>query len=168
MRFAKKFPGALGTSRKRPGIEEVRSIGKLSVYESCITALPALIDRAGEPATRLFLQFFTANIRNLNARAAYGRLAHAFLLWCGERGITELHQVQPIHVVACIEHLSRERSAPTVKQHLACIRTLFHWLVTGQVIPSKPRTCRPRLRHSVSNGATAVISSPEARQRANY
>jgi site-specific recombinase XerC len=28
--------------------------------------------------------------------------------------------------------------APTVKQHLACIRMLFDWLVTGQVLPSNP------------------------------
>ena len=28
--------------------------------------------------------------------------------------------------------------APTVKQHLAAVRMLFDWLVTGQVIRSQP------------------------------
>ncbi len=32
---------------------------------------------------------------------------------------------------------------PTVKQHLAAIRMLFDWLVTGQVIPVKSRARRP-------------------------
>ena len=126
--------------------------------------LPALIDRAGKPAARRFLEFFTVNIRNANTRAAYGRAAGAFLHWCEERGITELHQVQPIHVAAYIEQLSRERSAPTVKQHLACIRMLFDWLVTGQVMPSNPAHAVRGPRHSVSKGATAVISSAEARE----
>ncbi|SPF46829.1 hypothetical protein SBA4_3580012 [Candidatus Sulfopaludibacter sp. SbA4] len=31
--------------------------------------------------------------------------------------------------------LPAERAAPAVKQHLACIRMLFDWLVTGPVIP---------------------------------
>ena len=35
------------------------------------------------------------------------------------------------------------RTAPTVKQHLACIRMLFDWLVTGQVIADESRACRP-------------------------
>ena len=37
-------------------------------------------------------------------------------------------------MAAYVEQLSREFSPPTVKQHLACIRMLFDWLVTGQVI----------------------------------
>ena len=36
------------------------------------------------------------------------------------------------------EQLHGKRSAPTVKQHLACIRMLFDWLVIGQVIPVNP------------------------------
>ncbi len=87
----------------------------------------------------------------------------AFLAWCEDRGLSELHQVQPVHVAAYIEQLGRERSAPTVKQHLACLRMLLDWLVTGQVIPSNPAHAVRGPRYSVSKGATAVISSAEAR-----
>ena len=41
---------------------------------------------------------------------------------------------------------------------------LFDWLVTGQVIPSNPAHAVRGPRHSVSKGATAVISSAEARE----
>ncbi|MDQ2841537.1 MAG: site-specific integrase [Acidobacteriota bacterium] len=126
--------------------------------------LPALIVGAGEAAAIRFLEFFTVNIRNPNTRAAYGRAASAFLGWCEDRGLTELRQVQPVHVAAYVEQLGLERSAPTVKQHLACIRMLFDWLVTGQVIPSNPAHAVRGPRHSVSKGATAVISSIEARE----
>jgi hypothetical protein len=39
-----------------------------------------------------------------------------------------------VHVAGYIEELGKIRKAPTVKQHLACIRMLFDWLVTGQVM----------------------------------
>jgi hypothetical protein len=34
-------------------------------------------------------------------------------------------------VAAYVELLQGGRSAPTVKQHLACLRMLFDWLVIG-------------------------------------
>lgn len=127
-------------------------------------SVPALIATAGERAAWRFLEFFTVNIRNKNTRAAYGQAAGAFLRWCEDRGIARIEDVQPVHVAGYIEQLGAIRSAPTVKQHLACIRMLFDWLVTGQVIPSNPAHAVRGPRHSVSKGATAVISSAEARE----
>jgi site-specific recombinase XerD len=117
---------------------------------------------AGERASLRFLEFFAANIRNKNTRAAYARAAAAFLRWCEGQGIAELGRVQPVHVAAYIEQLQAERSAPTVKQHLACIRMLFNWLVTGQGMPSNPAHSVRGPRHSVSKGSTPVLSSEEA------
>ena len=104
-----------------------------------------------------FLEFFTVNIRNKNTRAAYARAAGAFLRWCVGQGIGELGQVQPVHVAAYIEALQAERSAPTVKQHLAAIRMLFDWLVTGQVMPSNPAHAVRGPRYSVSKGSDALL-----------
>src|ERR1700692_2033924 len=92
-------------------------------------ALPPLIAGAGERAAWRFLEFFTVNIRNKNTRAAYTRAAGAFLHWCEERGMHQLENVHPVHVAAYIEELQGTVAAPTVKQHLACIRMLFDWLV---------------------------------------
>ncbi len=127
-------------------------------------SIPALIANGGKRAAWRFLEFFTVNIRNKNTRAAYGQAAGAFLRWCEDRGITRIENVQPVHVAGYIEQLGAIRSAPTVKQHLACIRMLFDWLVTGQVMPSNPAHAVRGPRHSVSKGATAVISSAEARE----
>src|SRR5271166_2003283 len=91
-------------------------------------ALPALIAGAGERASWRFVEFFTVNIRNPNTRAAYGRAAGAFLRWCEGQGIASLGEVLPVHVAAYVEQLQAQLSAPTVKQHLACIRMLFDWL----------------------------------------
>jgi integrase/recombinase XerD len=73
-----------------------------------------------------------------------------------------LQDVRPVHVAAYIEQLQAERSAATVKQHLAGIRMLFDWLVTGQIMPSNPAHAVRGPRHSVSKGATPVLSSEEA------
>ena len=126
------------------------------------TLLPALIAGAGDRAAWRFVEFFTVNIRNANTRAAYGRAAGDFLRWCEGRGIADLRAIQPVHVAAYIEELQGRRSAPTVKQHLACIRMLFDWLVTGQVVPSNPAHSVRGPRHSVSKGKTPVLSSDEA------
>ena len=70
--------------------------------------------------------------------------------------------VLPVHVAAYIEQLQGKLAAPTVKQHLACIRMLFDWLVTGQVVPSNPAHSVRGPRFSVSKGVTPVLSSEEA------
>ncbi len=124
--------------------------------------LPTLIATAGKCASLRFLEFFTVNIRNKNTRKAYGRAAAAFLQWCEGQGIDRLQDVQPVHVAAYIEQLGREMSPLSVKQHLACIRMLFDWLVTGQVMPANPAHSVRGPRHSVSKGVTPVLSSEEA------
>jgi len=124
--------------------------------------VPALIAGAGDWAARRFLEFFTVNIRNPNTRAAYGRAAGAFLRWCDGQGIGSLAEVLPVHVAAYVEQLQGRLAAPTVKQHLACIRMLFDWLVTGQVVPSNPAHAVRGPRFSVSKGVTPVLSSEEA------
>src|SRR6202049_359949 len=138
-------------------------MGELSVRRNTAGAeLPALIAGAGERAALRFLEFFTVNIRNRNTRAAYARAAAVFLRWCEGQGIDALGRVQPVHVAAYIEQLAQEMSPPSVKQHLACIRMLFDWLVTGQGIPSNPAHSVRGPRHSVSKGVTPVLSSEEA------
>ncbi len=124
--------------------------------------LPAIVNRAGERAAWRFVEFFTVHIRNKNTRAAYGQAAGAFLRWCEGRGITRVEDIQPVHVAGYIEQLQAIRKAPTVKQHLACIRMLFDWLVTGQVIASNPAHAVRGPRHSVMKGSTTVMSSQEA------
>jgi integrase/recombinase XerD len=117
----------------------------------------------GSKAALRLLEFFIVSIRNKHTRAAYARAAAAFLCWCEGQGIGELGRVQPVHVAVYIERLQGERSAPTIKQHLASIRMLFEWLVTGQVICQPiPRNPSGGPRHSVSKGSTPVLSSEEA------
>lgn len=85
-------------------------------------SLPALY--APDPAAaRRTLEFFTANIRNANTRKAYARAGVLFARWCQARGIAALKQVEPVHVAAYIEQL--QLAAPSVKQRLAALRTLF-------------------------------------------
>jgi site-specific recombinase XerD len=84
-----------------------------------------------------FWEFFTANIRNKNTHKAYFVAVSQFSGWCESRKLT-LEQVQPIHVAGYIEQLGNTLAKPSIKQHLAAIRMLFDWLVTGQIIASNP------------------------------
>lgn len=125
--------------------------------------LPAIIAGEGQRASRRFLEFFTANIRNPNTRLSYMRAINPFLAWCEERGL-ELRQVEPIMVAAYIERLTQERAPQTVKQHLAAIRMLFDWLVTGQIVPFNPAASVRGPRYSIKKGKTPVLSAEETRK----
>jgi hypothetical protein len=65
-----------------------------------------------------------------------------------------------VHVAAYIELLQRDRSAPTVKQHLACIRMLFDWLVIGQVSPASGPSSRSPSKTYFSQKKTLVAAPP--------
>ena len=126
--------------------------------------VPALVAGAGDRAALRFLEFFTVNIRNPNTRAAYARSTGDFPNRREKHGGgLDLRDIQPVHVAAYIEELQVKRSTPTVKQHLACIRMMFDWLVIGQVVPSNPAHAVRRPRYSVSTGSTPAPSSEEAR-----
>jgi integrase/recombinase XerC len=125
---------------------------------------PALIAAAGDRAKLRFLEFFTANIRNRHTRRAYAQATREFLAWCETAGVPSLDAVQPLHVATYVEHLARERSAPTAKQRLAGIRHLFDWLVVGQVIPMNPAASVRGPKHIVKKGKTPVLSPKEARR----
>jgi integrase/recombinase XerD len=123
--------------------------------------LPPIVAREGKAAVKRFLEFFTVTIRNKNTRQAYAQAVTQFLEWCEERGFRTLDQIEPIVVAAYVEqHVG---SRPTVKQHLAAIRMLFDWLVTGQIVPHNPATSVRGPRHVVKRGTTPVLDADQAR-----
>jgi len=128
------------------------------------SAVPAVVRAAGDRAAWRFLEFFTANIRNKNTRAAYARAIRLFCDFLEDRGIQDLARVNPVLVAGYIEKLTDERSKPTVKQHLAAIRMLFDYLVTGGVLPFNPASSVRGPKHSVKRGKTPVLTAAEARQ----
>src|SRR5262249_51910265 len=96
--------------------------------------VPALIADAGEQAARRFLAFFAVTIRNRNTRMAYYRAALQFFAWCDRHQLGQLVAIEPLHVAAYIEGLQQALAKQSVKQHLAAIRMLFGWLVTGGIV----------------------------------
>jgi site-specific recombinase XerC len=51
-----------------------------------------------------------------------------------------------------------------VKQHLAAIRMLFDWLVTGQIVATNPAHAVRGPEHVVKTGKTTVLDAEQARQ----
>jgi site-specific recombinase XerD len=125
--------------------------------------VPGLVADAGEHATRRFLEYFAAQIPNRNTRAAYARAACRFFAWCERRGIGELTDIEPLHVAAYVEELQASHEKPTVKQHLAAVRRLFDWLVTGQVVAINPAHAVRGPKHVVRRGKTTMLMADEAR-----
>ena len=125
--------------------------------------LPALVTDAGDHAAHRLLQFFTAEIRNPHTRAAYARAVARFDRWCTAHRLP-LAALTPVHVAAYVEHLGRELSKPTVKQHLAALRVLFDYLVTGHVVPANPVAPVRGPKYTLKVGKTPVMDKDEVRQ----
>ena len=126
--------------------------------------VPQQISKLGYRATLRFLDFFTANIRNKNTRAAYAVAVRTFFVSLDGRGVTELGAVRTHHVAAHVERLTKTYKAPTVKQHLAAIRMLFDWLIVGQVVDSNPAAAVRGPKHVVKRGKTPVLIGDQVRQ----
>jgi len=130
---------------------------------STTLTIPTLIKEAGPRVQRRFVEFFTANIRNPNTRAAYARAVARFVRWCELRRVT-LDGLEPTVVAAYIDELGSIRSKAMVKQHLAAIKTLCNFLVTGGALPVNPAASVRGPRLVMVKGKTPVLSAEDCRQ----
>ena len=62
-----------------------------------------------------------------------------------------------------IEELGQKHSRPTVKQHLAAIRMLFDFFVTGGILKVNPASSVRGPKHVVVKGKTPVLQPQDAR-----
>jgi site-specific recombinase XerD len=131
---------------------------------SAAMVVPATIADAGETATRRFLEFFAATIRNKNTRMAYYRAVRHFFAWYQYHQLGGLDDIEPLHIAAYVEQLQVSMAKPSVKQHLAAIRMLFDWLVTGQVLATNPAHAVRGPKHVVKRGKTPVLTTDQARE----
>jgi len=126
--------------------------------------LPGPIARSSEKSIYRFIEFFTAEIQNPHTRKMYFRNAHQFFAWADRCGL-ELETIRSVHVAAYIEDLlGQGYSRPTVKQHLATLRRLFDYLVTGQIVPSNPAAAVRGPKHVVNEGVTPILTEEDARK----
>jgi integrase/recombinase XerD len=92
------------------------------------------------------VEFFAATIRNKNTRPAWPVT--------GPPRTSSPGSMPPL----------QERMAkPTVKQHLAAIRMLFDWLVTGGILATNPATSVRGPKHVIKCGKTPVLTTDQAR-----
>jgi site-specific recombinase XerD len=125
--------------------------------------IPARLFTPTPKAAKRVLEFFTAQVNNTHTRRAYLNATRRFADWCEDHGLNELSAVQPFHVAAFVKQLEGEMSPPTVKQHLAALRMLFDWLVTGHIIEVNPAHAVRGPKYVVKKGKTPVLDASEAR-----
>ena len=129
-----------------------------------LDALPSIIRAQGERASRRFIEFFTANIRNRNTRMAYARAVKQFFDWCDRRKL-ELErdraaQRRRLHRAARRRGVEAHGQAAPGR-HPEAVRLPDHWRDSGAPTRQVPcagpstwsgaarrRCCRPRRRAS--------------------
>jgi site-specific recombinase XerD len=150
-------------SGRQLAVVEPVKVPRISRAIAAEIVVPAIVADAGEHATRRFLEFFAATIRNKNTRTAYLRAVGRFFAWCEHHQLGQLADIEPLHVAAYIEAFGKDFEKPTVEQHLAAIRMLFDWLVTGQVVATNPAHSVRGPKHVVKTGKTTVLDAEQAR-----
>jgi site-specific recombinase XerD len=125
--------------------------------------VPALVAALGEAATRRFREFFIATISNANTREAYHRAVLRFFAWCDQHQFGGLAEIAPLDIATYIASLKPIYAKPTIKQHLAAIRMLFEWLVTGGIVARNPATAVRGPKHIVKRGTTPVLAGDQTR-----
>ncbi len=90
------------------------------------------------------------------------RAVRRFYAWAERMGVA-LSDVEPILVASYVEELRRAYSDLSVKQHLAAIRMLFDYLVTGGVLPVNPAASVRGPKVVIIKGKTPVLSAADAR-----
>src|SRR6516225_3118787 len=148
---------------KEPIVLSDQIIPPPALVRAGLETLPAIIRAQGERAGRRFIEFFTATIRNRNTRMAYARAVKRFFDWCDDHHLG-LEDIEPIAIAAYVEELSAEIAKPSVKQHLAAIRQLFDYLVTGGVLVTTPAGSVRGPKFVATRGKTPVLSGAEMRQ----
>src|ERR1039458_9488129 len=85
--------------------DEPRPATALAVIAPATGAMvvPAIIADLGEAAALRFIDFFTANIRNPNTRAAYAVAIRSFFTWLEKHGPADLAGIRTHHVSTYVE-----------------------------------------------------------------
>jgi site-specific recombinase XerD len=135
----------------------------LIVISSTSDLQPASLFTPTPKAAKRVLEFFTTQVNNDHTRKAYLNATRRFAAWCEAHGLHELGAVQPFHVAAFVKELQGQFAPPTVKQHLAALRMLFDWLVTGHIIDVNPAHAVRGPKYVVKKGKTPVLTAEEAR-----
>src|SRR3954469_16457025 len=126
--------------------------------------VPAVVAASGPEVATRFLEFFLVAIRNPNTRRAYAAAVRALCVWLERHGARNLTVVEPVHVAAYVEALGRTHAKPSVALHLAAIKRLFAFLVTGGVLKRSPAVEVKGPTFSRKIGATPVTSTEEVRK----
>jgi site-specific recombinase XerD len=133
------------------------------IFSPALSLTPSPLYAPTPKAAQRVLEFFTAQINNDHTRKAYLNATRRFAQWCELHGLHQLTDVQAFHVAAFVKDLQGQFTPPTVKQHLAAIRMLFDWLVTGHIIEVNPAHAVRGPKYVVKKGKTPVLTGEEAR-----
>lgn len=124
------------------------------------SALPRIVEDAGQPAITAWKDFFDGKLANANTRTAYTRAVKQFLDWCGREGLDLVH-IRAGDVGRYLrEHPG---SLSTKKQHLSGLRRFFNILVERHIILMNPAAVAETERYQAIEGKTPEITIPQAR-----
>ena len=133
------------------------------VIRAGLEALPAIIRARGERASRRFIEFFTANIRNRNTRMAYARAVKQFFDWCEDAAWSSKRSGRSPSRPTSSSSAPRPASRPSSSTWPPSGK-LFDYLTTGGILASNPavRCAGPNTWSSAARPGALGRGGPQA------
>jgi site-specific recombinase XerD len=128
-----------------------------------VDGVPAAVSAAGPIANHVYIEYFTARLRNPRTRRNYLQAAKRFCAWLDAHEM-KVTTVKPVDVAAYVEQLIAEVAPATVNLHLSAIRELFSYLTINGVIAFSPASVVKGIKHVVRTGKTPVLSAEQTRR----
>src|SRR5215831_13021799 len=108
---------------KQPIILSEEIIPPPALVRAGLETLPLIIRTQGERASRRFIEFFAATIRNRNTRMAYARAVKQFCDWCDDHRL-KLEEIEAVTVATSNSTLPTEQRFSQRHRRPACSRQI--------------------------------------------
>lgn len=126
---------------------------------------PMILVRSGQTAIKLYNDFLHLSIKSDDSRQTYRSATSLFFRFCDDIEITDLLDVEPIHVRQYLDYRTKELArVASARTHFSAIKGFFQFLVEKGFVSSNPAASVSYAFVNNNKGKTDIISAEDVRK----
>ena len=126
---------------------------------------PMVLVRCCQLGVKHYNDYLHLSIPSDDSRQTYKSAISLFFRFCDDSDIAEMVDVEPIHVLAYLDHRTKELGRiASARTHFSAIKSLFQYLVEKEFLASNPAASVAYSFVDSRKVKTAIISSKDVRR----
>jgi len=126
---------------------------------------PMVLVRSGQELVKLYNDYLHLSIKSDDSRQTYRSALSLFFRFCDEQSISELLDIEPIHVRGYLDYRTKDLGRiASARTHYSAIKGFFQYLVETKFIASNPAASVAYSFVDARKGKTAIISAEDVRR----